>query len=49
MVKNIKTLEGSNEQTIIWGAGMRGLNFLDKFANKKVIHAIVEIYPNRQG
>ena len=47
--KKIETLEGANEQIIIWGAGMRGLNFLNKFANKKVIPAIVDINPNRQG
>ena len=42
-------MEAANEQIVIWGAGMRGLNFLNRFANKKVMPAIVDINPNRQG
>jgi len=45
----IKALEAANEQIFVWGAGMRGLNFLNAFGNKKVIPAIVDINPNRQG
>lgn len=47
--RKIRALERANEQIVIWGAGMRGLNFLNRFANKKVIPAIVDINPNRQG
>jgi SAM-dependent methyltransferase len=45
----IAELKECNEQMVIWGAGMRGINFLNRFGDERVFPKIVDINSNRQG
>lgn len=45
----ISELQGRRERVAIWGAGMRGINFLHRFADADVFSTIVDINPDRQG
>jgi len=45
----IAELKKRKEQMVIWGAGMRGINFLHQFGDERVFPKIVDINTNRQG
>ena len=45
----IADLKKRGEQMVIWGAGMRGINFLNQFGDESVFPKIVDINKNRQG
>ena len=47
--KKIAGLKKRGEQIVIWGAGMRGINFLNQFGHESVFPKIVDINKNRQG
>ncbi|MCX2980951.1 methyltransferase domain-containing protein [Halieaceae bacterium IMCC14734] len=47
--KKIENLRLNGEQMVIWGAGMRGINFLHLFGDKKIFPKIVDISVDRQG
>jgi SAM-dependent methyltransferase len=47
--KKIAILKKRGEQIVIWGAGMRGINFLNQFGDASVFPKIVDINKNRQG
>lgn len=42
-------LERQGRTVAVWGAGMRAINFLNRFADKKVISYVVDVNPARQG
>jgi SAM-dependent methyltransferase len=45
----VAQLRERREKTAIWGAGMRGINFLSRFGNEAVFQKVVDINPERQG
>ena len=45
----VAELRDRGEQMVIWGAGMRGINFLNQFGDERVFPKIVDINTNRQG
>lgn len=47
--KRSDELKASGKKVAIWGAGMRGINFLSRFGDEAVFQKIVDINPDRQG
>lgn len=47
--RRVDRMRERNETMVVWGAGMRGINFLSRFGDEAVFPRIVDINPNRQG
>lgn len=45
----IARLRERRETMVVWGAGMRGINFLNRFGDETIFPRIVDINPKRQG
>jgi SAM-dependent methyltransferase len=47
--RKVDRMRARNETMVVWGAGMRGINFLTRFGDEAVFPRIVDINPKRQG
>jgi SAM-dependent methyltransferase len=47
--RRVDQMRAHQETMIVWGAGMRGINFLSRFGDETVFPRIVDINPHRQG
>ena len=47
--RRVDRLRERKETMVVWGAGMRGINFLTRFCDEAVFPRIVDINPSRQG
>ena len=45
----VQELKSSGGQMIVWGAGMRGINFLNRFGDPDIFPRVVDVNPDRQG
>jgi hypothetical protein len=45
----IDDLERQGRTVVVWGAGMRAINFLNKFNLKNIVQYVVDVNPSRQG
>lgn len=47
--KEIKTVEQSGQKIVLWGAGSKGVTFLNMIGAKKQIGYVIDINPRKQG
>lgn len=47
--RRLEEFTSAGEQVVLWGAGMRGINFLHRFRGKDAIAGVVDINEDRQG
>jgi SAM-dependent methyltransferase len=45
----IKELEDSNKKVVVWGAGSKGISFLNQIKAKNLIKYIVDVNPHKYG
>ena len=46
--RKLEQMEGSEQRVVVWGAGSKGVTFLNTFKNSPIEYA-VDINPNKQG
>ena len=47
--KKLQEIANKNQRVVLWGAGSKGVTFLNIFNTQKQIEYIVDINPNKQG
>jgi FlaA1/EpsC-like NDP-sugar epimerase len=47
--QNLETMKRSRKKVVVWGAGSKGVTFLNTFGSENPTQYVVDINPHKQG